>query len=327
MGWVTEEQLEQARQIPVLEYVRMYELDNLKRVGKEYRLRDHKSLAVGENGWYWHSRNIGSWSALDFLTDVRGYGLVEAVCFLLDEIPQEHPGRMNSFTQPTTRKTKPASLSTSNDNEPTKRIPFALPLRNKNNNRIIAYLQSRGIDRDSIMDCIERGILFESKYYHNCVFLGKDEQGKTKFAAMRSTTTRFICDADGSDKKYGFVLPPQNPNSYAVVCHESPIDCLSHQTLCKQGYIPNFDGWRLSLGGTSTLALEHFLKHHPNITHCLICTDADRAGDIVADKIAAITGITTERTPPIYGSDWNDTLQIIKKAERTQYKIRASQQI
>lgn len=327
MGWVAEEQLERARQIPVLEYVCQYESDNLKLVGKEYRLHDHKSLAVGENGWYWHSRNFGSWSALDFLTDVRGYSLVEAVCFLLDENPQEHSGQMNTATQSSAKKTKPASLPMSNYSDPTKQIPFVLPLRNKNNNRIIAYLQSRDIDRDLIMDCIERGILFESKYYHNCVFLGKDEYGKARFAAMRSITTRFMRDVDGSNKKYGFVLPPINPHSCTVACYEAPIDCLSHQTLCKHGYIPHFDGWRLSLGGTSTLALEHFLQRHPNITHCIICTDADRAGDMVAGKIAAIAGITTERPPPLYGSDWNDTLQTIKKAERTQSKVRNSRQI
>jgi len=164
MGWVTEEQLERARQIPVLEYVRRYEPKNLKPVGREYRLCDHKSLAISENGWYWHSRGIGSWSALDFLTNVRGYGLVDAVCFLLDENAQEHPGKMKSSTPPATRKTKPTNLSASSDDEPIKRISFALPLRSNNNNRIIAYLQSRGIDRDVIMDCIERGILFESKY-------------------------------------------------------------------------------------------------------------------------------------------------------------------
>ena len=144
---------------------------------------------------------------------------------------------------------------------------------------------------------------------------------------MRSTTTRFMRDADGSDKKYGFILPPENPNSRAVACYESPIDCLSHQTLCKHGYIPHFDGWRLSLGGTSSLALEHFLQRQPNITHCLICTDADKAGDTAADKIAALAGITIERSTPTYGSDWSDTLQAVRKAERTQNKVRDSQQI
>ncbi|MCL2853946.1 MAG: topoisomerase, partial [Defluviitaleaceae bacterium] len=80
MGWVTKGQLDRARQIHVLEYVLRYESNNIKRVGGEYRLRDHESLAVGSKGWYWHSRDRGGKTALDFLIDVRSYRLVDAVC-------------------------------------------------------------------------------------------------------------------------------------------------------------------------------------------------------------------------------------------------------
>jgi len=298
MKWVTPDQLKRARQIPVLAYIQAHESGNLKRVGREYRLRDHESVAVGEKGWYWHSRGIGSWSALDYLTNVRRYGLVDAVCLLLGERPQERSDRVAA----------PAPRA------PPERPPFTLPPRNKDNRRVMAYLQSRGIDRDLIVDCIKRGVLFESRHYHNAVFLGKDEHGKTRFAAMRSTTTKFMCDAGGSDKRYGFLLPSDNPSSSEVAIFESPIDALSHQTLCKLGHMPAFDGWRLSLGGTSTLALEHLLKQYPQITHCLVCTDNDEVGNMVAAKVTEIPGITSERSSPVYGSDWNDTLQAVKKA-------------
>ena len=306
MGWVAPEQIERARQIPVLAYILAHEWGEYKRVGTGYRLKADDAFAVDEKGWYCHKRNVGGYTALDYLVEMKGYGLVEAVCTLLGERSQEHSNRT------ITPKATP----------PSERLPFALPLRSKDNKRIIAYLQSRGIDRDLIIDCIERGVLFESKYYHNAVFLGKDERGKTRFAAMRSATTNFMRDADGSDKKYGFTLPPDHPNSNEVAVFESPIDCLSHQTLCKQGHIPAFDGWRLSLGGTSTVALEHFLKQHPQITHCLICTDNDKGGNMVAEKIAAIPGISSERAVPTRGSDWNDNLQVIKRTEHTTNRAR-----
>jgi len=89
---------------------------------------------------------------------------------------------------------------------------------------------------------------------------------------------------------------PDNSTTNVVAIFESPIDCLSHQTLCKQGFIQPFDGWHLSLGGTSILALEHFLQQHPNIKHCIICTDADEAGEKVAAKIAELSGMTTLRS-------------------------------
>ena len=111
-------------------------------------------------------------TALDYFVEIKGYGLV-AVCTLLDESPQEYSDKSKG-TMSAKKPMKNTVLLANTDNKPLKRIPFALPLRHKDNNRIIAYLQSRGIDRDLILDCIERGVLFESKYYHNCVFLGKD---------------------------------------------------------------------------------------------------------------------------------------------------------
>jgi len=58
--------------------------------------------------------------------------------------------------------------------------------------------------------------------------------------------------------------------------------------------------------------LEHFIERHPETTHCLICTDKDDAGDLVAAKIAAFPGITSERVLPTHGVDWNDAIQAVK---------------
>ena len=305
MGFVTKEQIERARQVNVLDYILAYESDNIYSVGSGYRLKDHESLAVTNGKWYWHSRGFGGKTALDYLTDVRDYGLVEAVCMLLGEKPIE-------------------KSTTKNVKLPPGNKPFILPLRNKDNNRVIAYLQSRGIDKSLILCCIEQGHLYENAYRHDCIFTGKDEHGKTRYAAMRSTTSDFKRDADGSDKKYGFILSPNNPNNHEIAVFESPIDTLSHQTICKQGYISPFDGWRLSLGGTSILALEHFLKTHTEVTHCHICTDNDNAGEMAAAKITKIPGITSVHSPPTQGNDWNDTLQSIQKAkhikDKTLYK-------
>lgn len=319
MGYVTKEQIERARQYSVLDYVRIYESDNFKRVGNGYRQKEHPSLAVSDDGFYWHSREIGGKTALDYLTFVRGYGLVEAVCTLLGEKPYERGDKPPTKT--IIPKARPPTPSIK-EKPPPERIPFSAPLRNKDNRRVIAYLQSRGIDRDLIIDCINQGSLYESLPYHNAVFTGKDENGKTRFAAMRGTTSNFKRDADGSDKRYGFVIPPENPNSREIAVFEAPIDCLSHQTLCKEGFIPPFDGWRLSLGGTSDLALKHFLENHTEVTHCLICTDNDEAGEMAAAKIAELPGISAERSPPVIENDWNDALCVLQKTKRTQNRTR-----
>jgi len=134
VGWVTKDQLERARQIPVLDYILTYERGEYKRVGSGYRLRSDDALAVDEKGWYCHKRSIGNKTALDYLFEIKGYGLVDAVCTLLGERSQERSDKVAA----------PKSKS------PSERPPFALPLRNKDNKRILAYLQSRGIDRDLI---------------------------------------------------------------------------------------------------------------------------------------------------------------------------------
>jgi len=315
---VTKEQIERARKIPVLDYVKSYELDLFKQIGNGYRLRADDAFVVSESGWYCHKQQIGGRTALDYLVDIKGYGLVDAVCSLLGERPYEHGDVLDLSVYTPKPKAQPTAVRTNENKPQPERVHFTPPPRYKDNKRVIAYLQSRGIDKDLILDCIKQGSLYEGSLWHNCVFTGKDENGKTRFAALRGTTSSFKQDAEGSDKRYGFVLPPENPNTRTVAIFEAPIDCLSHQTLYKQGYIPPFEGWRLSLGGTSDLALVHFLETHTEVTHCIICTDNDKAGNEMAGKIANMPGITTERSLPIIGTDWNEALQAIQKTERMQ---------
>jgi hypothetical protein len=213
----------------VLEYVLHNEANQFKQIGRGYRLRADNALAVSDAGWYCHKRKTGSWSALDYLVEIKGYGLVEAVYSLLGEKPYEHsevPEMQTYKPKPKPRARSPTMPTKQNKPHP-ERMPFAPPLRYKDSKRIIAYLQSRGIDKDLILDCIKQGSLYEGSIWHNCVFTGKDENGKTRFAALRGTTSSFKRDSDGSDKRYGFTLPPNNPNSREVAIFEAPIDCLS----------------------------------------------------------------------------------------------------
>jgi len=308
---VSKEQIERARRVDVLDYILRYEHDNVKRVGGAYRMKDHPSIEIKSGKWRWYSQGLYGKTALDYLTGVRGYGLVDAVCLLIGEQPQ---GK-ERLDRPVSNPPKPAVTLKAMIPE---RPPFAIPRHHRDNNRVIAYLQSRGIDRGLILDCINRGDLYESAHFHDCVFKGRDENGKTRYAATRSTSSGFKGDAEGSDKQCSFLLPPADPDSNTVAVFEAPVDTLSHQTMCLRGYIPPFDGWRLSLGGTSVLGLEYFLKNNPQVTRCLVCTDNDEAGNRTAAKIAEMPGITTGRIPPTYGNDWNDTLQAVQKAERTQ---------
>jgi hypothetical protein len=153
--------------------------------------------------------------------------------------------------------------------------------------------------------------LYESARHHNCVFVGFDTNGKARFAALRATKGNFKSDVAGSDKRFGFILPPINPDSSSVGVFESPIDALSHQTL-----EPCFDGYRLSLGCTALTALLCFLERHGAVNNCIVCTDNDAAGNKAAAKIAELPDISVLRLLPPVGEvgdvvkDWNEAVEL-----------------
>jgi hypothetical protein len=185
---------------------------------------------------------------------------------------------------------------------------------------VIAYLTERGIDRTLIDDCIRRRLLYESgDGWHNCVFLGRGERGKARFAALRGTECDFKRDADGSDKSYGFTLPPdfardnRSRNSRSAAVFESPVDALSHRLL-----EPSFDGWRLSLGGTALPALTRFLEAHPEVEKLFVCTDNEEAGNRATTEIKARFSNyrVTRQLPPAGHKDWNEAIgKEVKKLE------------
>ena len=297
---VTAGQIARAKEIRIDDYILSHEPHNIKRIGRALYLKDHDSLRISNGLWKWESHGIGGKNVIDYLIKVRGYNFVDAVRHLAGDdfsvpVPAKHPSP----------KPKP----------PPGRKPFALPPRNRDNDRVIAYLQSRGIDNGIIKDCIKRGALYESAAWHNCCFVGRDGHGKAKFAALRGTLGDFKCDADGSDKRFGFCLPPENPESNTIFIFESPVDLLSFDTLKKLGLIEAPDGWRLSLGGTALLALNHFLEQRKSdnpIVHCVVCTDRDKAGELAYWSIAKELTIKVSRLTPA-GKDWNETLQQIRK--------------
>lgn len=91
----------------------------------------------------------------------------------------------------------------------------------------------KGIDGEVISQCIRKGILYESRNYHNCVFVGKDSAGKARYACLRGIYGTFKNDVDGSDKRYSFSLPSADEDSPFVAVAESPIDALSVASLLK----------------------------------------------------------------------------------------------
>lgn len=209
--------LEQVRQIDLLSYLRAYEPSNLVKVKgttNVYCTAEHDSLKISNGKWYWWSRGFGGYSALDYLMKVKEYGFVEAVEILTGQTMADWKP-----PPPAVKKNEPKVL--------------LLPEKNPNCDKVTEYLFGRGIDYQLIQDCIAEGIIFESRQYHNAVFVGKDESGKPKYAALRSTLgSSFRQDASGSDKRYSFRLLAREPTN-TVHLFEAAIDLLSYATYLK----------------------------------------------------------------------------------------------
>jgi len=98
---------------------------------------------------------------------------------------------------------------------------------------------------------------------------------------------------------------------------ESPIDAMSHASSLVL-VTGDKDVWlkqnRLSLAGTSNLALIGYLSRHPHVRMLTLCLDNDESGRNAAKSIASDSSRTgycvTIETP--VGKDFNDDLQQLR---------------
>ena len=301
--------IEQARQMDLLSYLRAYEPNNLVRVGGSvYCTREHDSLKISNGKWFWWSRGIGGVSALDYLIKVKDYGFVEAVEALT--------GGAVEWTPPQTpKKDEPKVL--------------LLPPKNKDCNRVMQYLFGRGIDYQLIQECIADGTIYESADYHNAVFIGKDESGTPKYAALRGTLgSTFKQDASGSDKRYSFRLLAKKPAD-TVHLFEAAIDLLSYATYLKcEGKDYKSESF-LSLSGVYQpkkemkdskipIALTTFLSANPQIKTIVLHLDNDKVGRLCTATLKELLqkDYKIVDDPPPVGKDFNDFLLSYLKIAR-----------
>ena len=325
MPGVSEEQVARAREIDLLSYLRAYEPSELKPDGPgRYTTVTHGSLVISNGKWNWNAGGVAGVSALDYLIKIRGMGFVAAVEHLTGERAE------SAYIYQEMAKAQPP---------PSKR-PFRPPRPSRYATGAVSYLQNRGISPEVIRRCIQLGILYESRYYnpkseyHNapvCVFAGKDESGTVRFAAMRGITAGFKRDKFGSDKRFNFHIPAKNPHSRHLTVFEAPIDAMSHASLQQRsGW--TWDGHRLSLGGTSDVALIAFLERNPQISRIVLHLDNDAAGITAARKIKVrlaaddrFSRIRVSVNPPHRGAnDYNDLLlqDIQRERERKHHSRR-----
>ena len=194
--------------------------------------------------------------------------------------------------------------------------PFELPEANTNMRRIFAYLMKhRHIDRDVIAYFAKAKTLFEDSKYHNCVFVGTDEQGIPRHAHKRSANSfgkSFRQNVEGSDPKYSFHHLGTDGKLYVF---EAPIDMLSFITLYPEDWKShNY----VACCGTSAIPVMSMLSRMPHAQEVFLCLDNDAAGQAaslrMAEQIAEQFGIASDRLAP-QNKDWNDDLCVLEDAQ------------
>lgn len=272
----------------------------LKKVGREYRHREHDSLVVTPGkGFYWFSKNYGSKSPINYFEHVHELDFVSATTKVLEAMNYDFS--MQNIVVEKEEVSNPLYIS--ND--------FILPERADDNKRAFAYLvKTRHIDKDLVSSMMRKGIIYQSKKYNNLVFLGKDYEGNIASAFTRTTLTKTDKaswtrgDARGSKKEFRFRI--ENRTNKIVNVFESEIDMLSYLSM-QDKYARNEN--YVSLGGVTDKAILKFLENRTDIEEINICTDNDEAGHRFASEISQKLGRNYHITRELpIGKDFNEDL-------------------
>ena len=311
MRGVSKAQIEAARQISVLEYFQIRMPQELVKISAhDFRTQTHSSLVISDNGlFHWFSKDLGGRNALDYLLKVEQMDFVGAVRHL------------NLLEPPLNSLPLAPSLPIKSS------IPFRLPPKDPDYKAIQRYLFHRGISSKVFQFCIDAGILYQTTHgrHTNCVFLGLDSDGIPRAAFLRGCEGSWRCDAPGSQKKYGFLIPAEHDNCTTVAIFEAPIDALSGACLMQhQRKMPWRSQFYLSLGGLNFQAVEYFLKTHPQIRHIQLCLDNDERGRAFSSRLfvsLSEKGYRVTDCPPQIGKDYNEQL-LLQKQQLTRTPIR-----
>lgn len=302
MNLISKEDLSRAREMDLLTYLTYYEPGNLRHVsGNVYSTVEHDSLIINNGKWCWFSQGIGGKSALDYLIKVKGIPFREAVERIIGRITEPLPHIKPKAEAPKV---------------------FSMPQVNSDPSLVIQYLTGRGISPEIISWCIDHKLIFETTKYSNVLFVGYDMAGNPRYGAVRAINSSYKGDIAGSDKRFSFRLArAESPRKVHVF--ECATDLLSYATCV----LLRGENWRketyLSLGGIGgkvlPLALEQFLKDHPDVSHIYLHLDNDQPGRNATKNITEIlkSNYVVKDIPPPEGKDFNDYLRIRLSKHKT----------
>lgn len=253
----------------------------LKKRGKQMLWEKHQVWIDGCR-WYTHYDSKGGY-AVGFVMRYFGLSFQDAVKELLGESGVSSP---------------PMEV------QPKKEKTLVLPKPNGNMNHVYAYLmQERFIDRDVISHFAYEQTLYEDEKYHNCIFIGKDEDGIPKHCHRRSTSGSFKQTESGSQAEHSF---HHDGESEWLFAFEAPIDMLAFLSLHRENWQKHS---YVALCSVSERAILHRLKVNPKLKKIVLCLDNDAAGHAASVRIKELLqniGYSDVRIHHPHNKDWDE---------------------
>lgn len=287
---VTPEQIERANLVNLPDFLRSQGF-SLKQVGREYILQEHDSLHIknnkaGEVGkWFRFSENKGG-SNIQFVQEFMGLDFISAVELLSNE--KAIPFHSHSISKAEPPKNREITLHESTDLS-----------------RTMHYLHNgRGLSIASLEKLTAEGRLSQEEKTGNAVFKIFDENGLLVGAEKVGTSNvRFKSFDKGAADGYGFEIVSGKPaNTYFF---ESAIDAISFADL----YPEQRDYRLVSMAGVKPSVVTETMKRYAiSPENIYLCTDNDKAGNEIAEKLIARYP-AMKRVTPNGAKDWNDILQ------------------
>lgn len=182
-----------------------------------------------------------------------------------------------------------------------------------------------GFSADEIPALIEKGII--KKNVSMIAVTSADNIVKYAFCRSCNDASKYRIDIPGSDKAFSFSL--KGNDSSTVYVYEAVIDLLSHATmenLIKGSPSAWVNTTRVSLAGTSDLALDKLLLESPETKTIVLCVDNDEAGIHTRERLFekyTNQGYTVKVEQPIL-KDCNDDLKAFLNLPEAERKSRIS---
>ncbi len=267
-----------------------------------------------KNVWYYNAGGLSGYGAWDYVRKIEGVSLSGDILARLEQVmgvnDEDRAAKIEARIQE--RNERNALVQVQANDDGIFRLPPASPTINQLKNGLCGR---RCIDKEVLQYFVDRELLYESNepfsrqsdgavvYYHNAVFVARDEFGEAKAASCKYITP-VVDQATGKERFPAYDVPYSDHKHYLpsyfsgrsdlIVVFESVVDALSYLTMQKmKGRTWNAFSF-ISLEGAAGKytvvphALRVALDSHPDITHIVLALDNDKTGMSAMGSLEAL---------------------------------------